>query len=54
MILYFVFVSGRLHVFHVKGSELEPVYPLMGGHTSTVRCLQWDHKVSIYRENDGW
>lgn len=43
----FVSVSGRLHVFHVKDSELEPVCPLMGGHTSTVRCLQWDYKVSI-------
>lgn len=44
--LYFVggTNSGRLHVFHVKDSELEPVCPLMGGHTSTVRCLQWDYK----------
>lgn len=46
----FVSVSGRLHVFHVKDSELEPVCPLMGGHTSTVRCLQWDYKVSIYKK----
>lgn len=44
--LYFVggTNSGRLHVFDVKDSELEPVCPLMGGHTSIVRCLQWDYK----------
>lgn len=40
--------SGRLHLCHVKDSELETVCPLMGGHTATVRCLQWDHKVSVY------
>ncbi|PFX16795.1 WD repeat-containing protein 89 [Stylophora pistillata] len=52
--LYFVggTNSGRLHVFHVKDSELEPVCPLMGGHTSIVRCLQWDYKVSLYRSTD--
>ncbi|KAJ7360624.1 WD repeat-containing protein 89 [Desmophyllum pertusum] len=36
---------GRLHLFHIKDlAELKPVCPLMGGHTATVRCLQWDHK----------
>ena len=20
----------------------------MGGHTATVRCLQWDHNVSVF------
>jgi len=37
--------SGRLHMFHVKDSELETVCPLMGGHTAIVRCLEWDHKT---------
>lgn len=36
--------SGRLHVFHVKDSELGPVCPLMGGHTAIVRCLAFDSK----------
>ena len=40
--------SGRLHMFHVKDSELESACPLMGGHTAIVRCLQWDHKVSVW------
>ncbi|XP_068691830.1 WD repeat-containing protein 89-like [Montipora foliosa] len=37
--------SGRLHVFHVKDSELETVCPLMGGHTAIVRCLEFDQKT---------
>lgn len=43
--LYFVggTNSGRLHLCQVTDSKLETVCPLMGGHTATVRCLQWDH-----------
>ena len=45
--IYFFSVSGRLHLCHVTDSKLETVCPLMGGHAATVRCLQWDHKVSV-------
>ena len=45
--MYFFSASGRLQMFHVKDSELETICPLMGGHTSVVRCLEWDHKVSV-------
>ena len=37
----------RWKMCHVKDSKLETVCPLMGGHTATVRCLQWDYKVSV-------
>lgn len=47
-LLIYISVSGRLHLCQVTDSKLETVCPLMGGHTATVRCLQWDHNVSVF------
>lgn len=35
-------VDGRLVAFHVNRATLTPVLQLAGGHSSTIRCLQWD------------
>ena len=47
-LLIYISASGRLHLCQVTDSKLETVCPLMGGHTATVRCLQWDHNVSVF------
>ncbi|KAI5108424.1 WD repeat-containing protein 89, partial [Silurus meridionalis] len=34
--------SGEIHLLDCSGSELKLMKSLSGGHSSTVRCFQWD------------
>lgn len=34
--------SGELHLLDCSGNELKLMKSLSGGHSSTVRCFQWD------------
>lgn len=34
--------SGELHLLDCSGGELKLMKSLSGGHSSTVRCFQWD------------
>lgn len=34
--------GGELHLLDAGGSELKLMKSLSGGHSSTVRCFQWD------------
>lgn len=34
--------NGELHLLDCSGSELKLMKTLGGGHSSTVRCFQWD------------
>ena len=33
-------------MFNAGVEGFAPVFMLKGGHTSTIRCVHWDHQVS--------
>ena len=48
-IVFFLFVflpyRGGLHILHANMAEMQPLGLITGGHTATVRCINWDDEV---------